>query len=70
MILCKIVFRDGIDWVIELFENGVDVGSIDKNGYIVFMYIVLNIENGVVLEIVKMLYDFGDVKIFYINNDE
>ena len=70
MILCKTVFRDGIDWVIELLENGADVGSIDKNGYTVLMYTALNTENGVALEIAKMLHDFGDVKISYINNDE
>ena len=69
MILCKTVFRDGIDWVIELLENGADVGSIDRNGYTVLMYTALNSENGVALEIAKLLYDFGDIKISYINND-
>ena len=69
MILCKTVFRDGIDWVIELLENGANVGSIDKNGYTVLMYTALNTESGVVLEIAKLLYDFGDIKISYVNND-
>ena len=68
MILCKTVFRDGIDWVIELLENGANVGSIDKNGYTVLMYTALNTESGVVLEIAKLLYDFGDIKISYVNN--
>lgn len=69
MILCKTVFRDGVDWVIELLENGADVGSIDKNGYTVLMYTALNTESGVALEIAKLLYDFGDIKISYVNND-
>ena len=69
MILCKTVFRDGIDWVIELLENGANVGSIDKNGYTVLMYTALNTDSGVVLEIAKLLYDFGDIKISYVNND-
>lgn len=69
MILCKTVFRDGIDWVIELLENGANVGSIDKNGYTVLMYTALNTESGVALEIAKLLYDFGDIKISYVNND-
>lgn len=68
MILCKTVFRDGIDWVIELLENGANVGSIDKNGYTVLMYTALNTESGVALEIAKLLYDFGDIKISYVNN--
>ncbi|WP_338985213.1 ankyrin repeat domain-containing protein [Fusobacterium nucleatum] len=55
---------------VELLENDADVGSIDKNGYTVLMYTALNTENGVALEIAKMLHDFGDVKISYINNDE
>ena len=68
MILCKTVYRDGIDYIIELLENGADVGSIDKNGYTVLMYAISNDESGVVLEIAKLLYDFGDIKISYVNN--
>jgi len=69
MILCKTVYRDGIDYIIELLENGADVGSIDKNGYTVLMYTALNTESGVALEIAKLLHDFGDIKISYVNND-
>lgn len=69
MILCKTVYRDGIDWIIVLLENGADVGSIDKNGYTVLMYTALNTESGVALEIAKLLHDFGDIKISYVNND-
>lgn len=68
MILCKTVYRDGIDYIIELLENGADVGSIDKNGYTVLMYAISNDESGVALEIAKLLYDFGDIKISYVNN--
>ena len=33
------------------------------------MYTALNTESGVALEIAKLLYDFGDIKISYVNND-
>ena len=69
MILCKTVYRDRIDCIIELLENGASVGNIDKNGYTVLMYAILNDESGVALEIAKLLYDFGDIKISYVNND-
>lgn len=66
-VACHILDLESVEL---LLKNGADVGSIDKNGYTVLMYTALNTESGVALEIAKLLYDFGDVKISYINNDE
>lgn len=70
MNLCKNAENSDVDLIIELLESDASVEAMDKNAYTPAMYAAQNFELNVGLEIIKLLSDFGDIKLSHVNNDK